>query len=132
MRICVQVATPLVTKNELSFYGIESDMLCLLCQEPNSISHAFLNCHWSEQFFSEVIKWSNKESGTSSPLELMFGLETENYPQGTNKSLIKFNFTLSSTQKMLWYAVNKLVHPSFFYNVLFCFVLSIIRILRNK
>ena len=26
-------------KKELSFYGMESDMLCLLCQEPDSKSH---------------------------------------------------------------------------------------------
>jgi len=85
------------TKKELSFHGIESDMLCLLRQEPESISHTFLNSNWSKQFFSEVIKWHNKESGTSfppSPLEILFGLEAKNYPQVANRSLLKFNFTL--------------------------------------
>jgi len=85
------------TKKYISFYGIESDMLCLLCQEPDSISSTFLNYHWSKQFFSEVIKWSNKENSISfslSPVEILFGLKPKNYPQGANKSLKKFNFTL--------------------------------------
>ena len=78
-----------VTKKEHSFYGMESDMLCLLCQEPDSISHTFLNCHWSKHFFSEVIKWGNKENDTAfspSPLEILFGLEQKDYPQVANKS----------------------------------------------
>ena len=82
----------MVTKKELSFYGMESDMLCLLCQEPDSISHTFLNCHWSKHFFSEVIKWGNKENDTAfspSPLEILFGLEQKDYPQVANKSIKK-------------------------------------------
>ena len=85
------------TKKELFFYGMESDMLCLLCQEPDSISHTFLNCHWSKHFFSEVIKWGNKENDTSfspSSIEILFGLEQKDYPQVANKSLVKFNYTL--------------------------------------
>ena len=60
--------------------------------------HTFLNCHWSKHFFSEVIKWGNKENGTTfspSPLEILFGLEQKDYPQVANKSIIKFNYTLS-------------------------------------
>ena len=30
----------------------------------------------------------------ATPREILFGLETKNYHQGANKSLIKFNFTL--------------------------------------
>ena len=80
-------------------------MLCLLCQEPDSISHTFLNCHWSKQFFSEVLKRSNKETGTSfspSPLEILFGLEPKNYPQGVNKSLKKSSFTLTFAKYYLY------------------------------
>ena len=86
-----------VTKKELSFYGMGSDMLCSLCQEPDSISHTFQNCHWSKHFFSEVIKRGNKENDTSfspSPLEKLFGLEQKDYPQVANKSIKKFNFAL--------------------------------------
>jgi len=90
-----------LTKKELSFYGIESDMLCLLYQEPDSISHTPLNCHWSKQFFSEVIKWSDKENGTffsPSPLEILFGLESQTYPQGTNKFRASNNFPAGAGQ----------------------------------
>ena len=104
-----------VTKKELSFYGMESDMLCFLCQEPDSISHTFQNCHWSKHFFSEVIKWGNKENDTSfspSPLEILFGLEQKDYPQVANKSIKKINFTLLFakyylyTQKLLKKEIN--------------------------
>ena len=65
-----------VTKKELFFFGIEDDMFCLFCQEPDSISHTFLNSRWSIQFYSEVIKWFNKENDTTfspSPVEILFG-----------------------------------------------------------
>ena len=87
----------MVTKKELSFYSMDSDMLCLLCQEPDSISHTFLNCHWSKHFFPEVIKWGNIENGTAfspSPLEILIGLEQKDYSQAANNSIIKFNCTL--------------------------------------
>ena len=86
-----------MTEKELSFYGMESDMLHILCQEPDSISHSFVNFHWSKHFFSEVVKWGNKEDGTSfspSPLEILFGLEQKDYPQVASKSIIKFNYRL--------------------------------------
>jgi len=57
------------------------------------------------QFFSEVIKWSNKENGTSfssSPFEILFGLEPKSYPQGANKSLKNINFTLLFTKYYLY------------------------------
>ena len=86
-----------VTKKELSFYGMESDMPCLLCKEPDSIRHTFLNCNWPKHFFSEVIKWGNKKNGISfspSPLEILFSLEQKDSPRVANKSIIKFNHTL--------------------------------------
>ena len=45
-----------VTKKELFFYSMKSDMLCLLCQEPDSISHTYLNCHWTKHFFLKSFK----------------------------------------------------------------------------
>ena len=104
-----------VTKKELSFYSMESDTLYLSCQEPDSISHTFLNCHWSKHFFSEVIKWGNKENDTAfspSPLEILFGLEQKDYPQVANKLIKKFNYTLLFakyylyTQKLLKKEIN--------------------------
>ena len=46
----------IVTKKELCLYGIESNSACVYCQESDSISHSFIHCRWSKQFFSEVIK----------------------------------------------------------------------------
>ena len=90
-------------------------MLCLLCQEaPLKKSH-FPKLHWSKHVFSEVIKWGNKENGTSfspSPLEILFGLKQKNYPKVVNKSIIKFNYTLLFarcylyTQKLLKKEIN--------------------------
>ena len=48
-----------VTKRELHLFGIENDMLCIYCQENDSIIPTFSNCHWSKEFFLEVIKWFN-------------------------------------------------------------------------
>ena len=104
-----------VTKKELSFFGIEDDMFCIFCQEPDSISHTFLNCKWSIQFYSEVIKWFNKENVTSlspSLIEILFGKKSNNYSQGSYKLLMKFNYTLLFakyylyTQKLLKKEIN--------------------------
>ena len=54
-----------VTKRELHLFGIENEMLCIYCRENDSIIHTFSNCHWSREFFLEVIKWFNKENDTS-------------------------------------------------------------------
>ena len=113
----------MATQTKRSFYVMESDMLCLLCQQPDSISHSFLNCHWSKQFFFEVIKCGNKENGTSSSpslLEILFGLEQKNYPQVTNESIIKFNqYTLLLAKYFLY--TQKLLN----------LLLPILRILRR-
>ena len=104
-----------VTKKELFFFGIEDDMFCLFCQEPDSISHTFLNCRWSIQFYSEVIKWFNKENDTTfspSPVEILFGKKSSNCSQGSFKLLRKFNYTLLFakyylyTQKLLKKEIN--------------------------
>ena len=66
----------IVTRKELCLYGIESNSACVYCQEPDSISHSFIHCRWSREFFAEVIKWFNKENDTSYSLtitELLFG-----------------------------------------------------------
>ena len=84
-------------------------------KQNETFKSTFLNCHWSKHFFSEVIKWGNKENGTSfspSPLEILFGLEQRDYPQVANKSIKKFNYTLLFakyylyTQKLLKKEIN--------------------------
>ena len=59
------------------------------------IIHTFYNCNWSQLFFTEDIKWFNKENATSltlSPTELILGRDKDNI----NKELDiirKLNFT---------------------------------------
>ena len=65
----------IATRKELCLYGIESNSACVYCQDPDSISHSFIHCRWSREFFA-VIKWLNKENDTSYSLtitELLFG-----------------------------------------------------------
>ena len=53
----------IVTRKELCLYGIECNSSCAYCQELVSISHTFIHCQWSKEFFfSEVITWFNKEN----------------------------------------------------------------------
>jgi len=57
------------------------------------------------QLFSEVIKWSKQENGTSfspPPFEILVGLELSCYPQGANKSSKNTNFTLLFTKYYLY------------------------------
>ena len=90
-------------------------MFCLFCQEPDSIRHTFLNCRWSIQVYSEVIKWFNKENDTTfspSHVEILFGKKSSNCSQGSFKLLRKFNYTLLFakyylyTQKLLKKEIN--------------------------
>ena len=65
-----------VTKRELHSFGLVNDTLCIYCRENDSIIHTFCNCHWSKEFYSEVIKWFNAENVASlslSPTEILFG-----------------------------------------------------------
>ena len=85
-----------VTKKELFLFGLAEDTKCPYCKMNDSIFHTFSNCHWSQIFFSEVIKWFNKENATSftlSPTELILDKEEDN----KNKELLdvtrKLNFT---------------------------------------
>ena len=86
----------IVTRKELCLYGIECNSACVYCQEPDSISHTFIHCRRSKEFFSEVIKWFNKENGTSFSLnttELLFGkLPIESSPGLPPLMLEKLNY----------------------------------------
>lgn len=88
----------IVTKKELCLYGIECNSACVYCQESHSISHSFIHCRWSKKFFSEVIKWFNKENDTSyslNTIELLFGkLSNEPDPGSSQKMLKKLNYVL--------------------------------------
>lgn len=85
----------IVTRKELCLYGIECNSACVYYHEPNSISHTFIHCRWSKEFFSEVINWFNKENGTSSlnSTELLFGkLSIESSPSLPPLMLEKLNY----------------------------------------
>ena len=106
----------LVTKKELSFYGIESDMLCFLCQEPDSISHTFQNCHWSKHFF-DSLKSSSGAIKKMAPLSRLLLLKyclvwSKGLPPSRKQVNKKFNYTLLFakyclyTQKLLKKEIN--------------------------
>ena len=86
----------IVTRKELCLYGIECNSACVYCQEPDSISHTFIHCRWSKEFFFEVIKWFIKHNGTSfslSTTELLFGkLPNEFNPSLPPLMLKKLNY----------------------------------------
>ena len=70
-----------VTRKELFLFGVTEDAKCSYCEMNDSIIHTFYNCNWSQLFFSEVIKWFNKENATSltlSPTELILGKDKNN------------------------------------------------------
>ena len=72
------------------------DAKCPYCEMNDSIIHTFYNCNWSQLFFSEVIKWFNKENATSltlSPTELILGKDKNNVNKELDIIIRKLNFT---------------------------------------
>ena len=66
----------LVSKKELHLFGVSSNSDCTYCGQPDSISHTFIHCHLSKQFFHKVLQHFNEENATSftqSDEELLFG-----------------------------------------------------------
>ena len=41
----------LVSKKELHLFGVSNNSKCTYCGQPDSISHTFIECHHSKQFF---------------------------------------------------------------------------------
>ena len=76
-----------VTKRELFLFGMEDNSKCRYCKMNDSIIHTFHNCNWSQSFFSEVIKWFNKENSipfSLSPIESIFGKKLDNKSNVSN------------------------------------------------
>ena len=66
----------LVSKKELHLFGVSNNSDCTYCGQPDSISHTFIDCHLSKQFFNKVLQHFNEENATSftqSDEELLFG-----------------------------------------------------------
>ena len=63
-------------KNFTSVFGVSNNSDCKYCGQPDSISHTFIDCHLSKQFFHKVLQHFNEENTTSftqSDEELLFG-----------------------------------------------------------
>ena len=66
----------LVSKKELHLFGVSNNSNCTYCGQPDSISHTFIECHHSKQFFQNILQHFNEENATSftqSDEELLFG-----------------------------------------------------------
>ena len=99
-----------VTKKELFLFGMEDNSKCQYCEMNDSIIHTFHNCNWSQLFFSEVIKWFNKENSTSfslSPIELIFGKKLDSKSK-ESYIIRKLNFTFLYAKYYLYN--QKLLH----------------------
>ena len=71
----------LVSKKELHLYGITDNPDCTFCGQPDSMSHTFIECPNSKQFFNEVQQYFNQVNVTSFSLsveELLFGKSADN------------------------------------------------------
>ena len=55
----------LVSKKELHLFGVSNNSDCTYCGQPDSITHTFIDCHLSKQFFHKVLQYFNEENGTS-------------------------------------------------------------------
>ena len=65
-----------VSKTELHLFGVLNNSDCTYCGQPDLISHTFIDCHLSKQFFHKVLQHFNEENATSftqSDEELLFG-----------------------------------------------------------
>ena len=87
----------LVSKKELHLFGVSNNSDCTYCGQPDSISHTFIECHHSKQFFHKVLQHFNEENCTSftqSDEELLFG-KSRNYGQLQRHPLQnKFNYCM--------------------------------------
>ena len=52
----------LVSKKELHLFGVSNNSKCTYCGQPDSISHTFIECHHSKQFFQNVLQHFNEKT----------------------------------------------------------------------
>ena len=82
----------LVSKKELRLFGVSNNSNCTYCGQPDSISHTFIECHHSKQFFQNVLQHFNEENATSftqSDEELLFGKSLNTIGQLQRPPLLK-------------------------------------------
>ena len=79
-------------KKELHLFGVSNNSKCTYSGQPDSISHTFIECHHSKQFFQNVLQHSNEENATSftqSDEELLFGKSLNTIGQLQRPPLLK-------------------------------------------
>ena len=89
-----------VTKKELSLYGITDNNKCFYCGVADSALHTFQTCSHTISFHNRVLHWFNEMHDTSvSPTnyELLFGV-----PCLKNNIRKKLNFCLLFANYYLW------------------------------
>ena len=82
----------LVSKKELHLFGVSNNSKCTYCGQPGSISHTFIECHHSKQFFQNVLQHFNEENVTSftqSDEELLFDKSLNTIGQLQRPALLK-------------------------------------------
>jgi len=91
-----------VTKKKLCTYGLEDENKCLYCKEPDSILHTFVECHFTQDFYTKLVDWFNaKFSCTFSPKshEILFGIVINI----SENSVLQFNYCLLFAKYYLYY-----------------------------
>ena len=76
----------------LSLFGVSNNSKCTYCGQPDSISHNFIECNHSKQFFQNVLQHFNGENATSftqSDEELLFGKSLNTIGQLQRPPLLK-------------------------------------------
>ena len=95
----------LVSKKELHLFGVSNNSKCTYCGQPDSISHTFIDCHHSKQFFQNVLKHFNEENATSfthSDEELLFAKSLNTIGQLQRSPLLKkLNYCIYAICKAL-------------------------------
>ena len=102
----------LVSKKELHLYGITDNPNCTFCGQPDSMSHTFIECPNSKQFFNEVLQYFNQVNVTSFSLsveELLFGKSADN-GQPLYK---KLNYSMLFAKYYLYHQKLNQMNPDF-------------------
>ena len=96
---------------ELCIYSVNEENIFLHCKEPDSILHTFVECHYTQAFYVNVVDWFNakfKCDFSPPPLEILFGTDL-NTPRNNelklNKSLLFAKYYLFY-QKMYYKVCN--------------------------
>ena len=77
-------------------YGSEDVDKCLYCEEPDLITHTFVDCRSSQTFLSRVLSWFNEKyccTFSPTPQETFFGM-TSNNEKDNNSNALKLNYCL--------------------------------------